>query len=202
MSSIRTAGIDSRMNVAGDRSAGFPPVAHADARILILGSLPGQRSIAAQQYYAHPQNAFWRIMAELTGGHGNYDERCVALTANRIALWDVLANSVRPGSLDADIQVATAEVNDFAAFLAEHRRIELICFNGQKAAKIFASRAQLGLGKSDAQVLNKMFNHKSGFIITGYNFWGEDVEGPAAGCSFGNGAQYGGKVESCFGSIE
>ena len=141
--------VDAGMSAADDRAAGFPPVARADARVLILGSLPGQRSIAAQQYYAHPQNAFWRIMAELAGVHGNYAERCVALTANRIALWDVLANSVRPGSLDADIQLATAEVNDFAAFLAEHRGIELICFNGQKAAQIFASRAQPGLSKSN-----------------------------------------------------
>ena len=140
------------MNVAGDRSAGFPPLARADARVLILGSLPGQRSIAAQQYYAHPQNAFWRMMAELTGGHGNYDERCAALTANGIALWDVLASSVRPGSLDADIQLATAEVNDFVAFLAEYKCIELICFNGQKAAQIFASRAQPGLGNSNIRL--------------------------------------------------
>ena len=128
------------MSSCGERSSGFAPLANNDARILVLGSLPSQRSIAAQQYYAHPQNAFWRIMAELAGAEGQYADRCAALQKAGIALWDVLASSVRPGSLDADIQMSTAAVNDFAAFLATHRRIDRICFNGQKAAKIFLAR--------------------------------------------------------------
>lgn len=94
------------------RSLGFPPVARRDARILILGSLPGQRSIAAREYYAHPQNGFWKIMAELVGASGSYEQRCAALLKSHIALWDVLGSSLRPGSLDADIQLATAEVNE------------------------------------------------------------------------------------------
>ena len=106
------------MSPQGERSSGFPPLARDDARILILGSLPSQRSIAAREYYAHPQNAFWRIMSALTGADGNYSERCAALTSHSVALWDVLASSVRPGSLDADIQMSTAEVNDFKQFLA------------------------------------------------------------------------------------
>ena len=119
------------------RSAGFPPIARPDARILILGSLPGERSIREQQYYAHPQNAFWRIMAALFGIEGDYDERARQLCKHRIALWDVLRSSVRPGSMDADIRTDTARPNDFAGFFAAHGDIELIAFNGRKAAQLF-----------------------------------------------------------------
>lgn len=118
-------------------SAGFPPIARLDARILILGSLPGERSIREQQYYAHPQNAFWRIMAALYGIEGDYDMRAARLRDERIALWDVLHSSVRPGSLDADIRADSARPNDFADFLARHGDIELIAFNGRKAEQLF-----------------------------------------------------------------
>jgi len=118
-------------------SSGFPPVARADARILILGSLPGQRSLRVGQYYAHPQNAFWKIMREITGAAGSYEQRCDALVEYGIALWDVLAESVRPGSMDANIAIETAEVNDFKSFFAAHRAIQLVGFNGKKAAQIF-----------------------------------------------------------------
>ena len=120
------------------RSEGFPPIERADARILVLGSLPGQRSIDEQQYYAHPQNAFWRIMQELFGIEGDYPERCRQLTDNRIALWDVLRSSVRPGSMDADIKLSSASANDFARFFGEHADIRLIAFNGRKAEQLFA----------------------------------------------------------------
>lgn len=118
-------------------SAGFPPIAGPDARILILGSLPGERSIREQQYYAHPQNAFWRIMNALYGIDGEYEERAAQLRDRRIALWDVLHSSVRPGSMDADIRAETARPNDFAEFFARHEGIELIGFNGRKAEQLF-----------------------------------------------------------------
>ena len=120
-----------------NRSKGFPPIARSDARVLILGSLPGVRSIEAAEYYAHPRNAFWSIMAALTGTLGEYGQRCDSLMSSGIAVWDVLASSVRPGSLDANIDLDSAEVNDFAVFLREHPEIKRICFNGQKAAQIF-----------------------------------------------------------------
>ena len=123
--------------MAAIAAEGFPPIAAPDARILVLGSLPGERSIAAQQYYAHPRNAFWAIMSELYGVHGADDARCDQLKVHRIAVWDVLASSVRPGSLDARIDVDSARVNDFAAFLAAHRQIERIAFNGRKAEQLF-----------------------------------------------------------------
>jgi len=118
-------------------SEGFPPVAGPDARILVLGSLPGQRSIVEQQYYAHPKNAFWPIMHALFGIEGGYDIRCRQLAENGIALWDVLASSIRPGSLDADIQLDDAHANDFAGFLVAHPEIRLIAFNGRKAEQLF-----------------------------------------------------------------
>ena len=120
-----------------DWSAGFPPIASTDAKILILGSLPGQRSLELAQYYAHRQNAFWRIMAELFGVEGDYANRCRQLMAHRIAVWDVLASSMRPGSMDADIQLESARANDFAGFLSDHGQIRRICFNGRKAEALF-----------------------------------------------------------------
>lgn len=119
-------------------SEGFPPVARADARILILGSLPGERSIREQQYYAHPQNAFWRIMQALFDIDGDYPGRCAGLVGHRIALWDVLHSSVRPGSMDADIRLASVVANDFSRFLNQHPDVRLIAFNGRKAEQLFA----------------------------------------------------------------
>jgi TDG/mug DNA glycosylase family protein len=118
-------------------SEGFPPVARPDARILVLGSLPGRKSIVASEYYAHPQNSFWRIMHELFRVAGDYEERCTGLSGSKLALWDVLRASVRPGSLDADIQRDSASANDFGSFLLTHERIELIGFNGKKAEQLF-----------------------------------------------------------------
>ncbi|HNP36733.1 MAG TPA: DNA-deoxyinosine glycosylase [Woeseiaceae bacterium] len=118
-------------------STGFPPVASSDARILLLGSMPGQQSLKAGQYYAHPQNAFWPIMQSLFGVRGSYTARCRQLAAHRIALWDVLRETVRPGSLDADIRMDTAAANDFQGFLAAHTEIDVIGFNGKKAESLF-----------------------------------------------------------------
>ena len=91
-----------------------------------------------QQYYAHPQNAFWPVMQELFGISGDYVSRCQQLMNCRLALWDVLKCSVRPGSLDADICLDGAEPNDFAAFFARHTKIERVAFNGKKAEQLFA----------------------------------------------------------------
>ena len=76
-------------------------------------------------------------MQELTGAEGSYESRCDRLVEYGIALWDVLAESVRPGSMDADILLETARPNDFTRFFSEHRSIERVCFNGQKAARLF-----------------------------------------------------------------
>lgn len=125
------------MNLPTQASRGFEPIARADARLLVLGSLPGQKSLADNEYYAHPQNAFWPIMRELFGVDGAYEERCARLTEKRVAVWDVLHASVRPGSLDSDIREDTALVNDFERFLQEYGQIEKIVFNGRKAEQLF-----------------------------------------------------------------
>jgi hypoxanthine-DNA glycosylase len=116
---------------------GFPPIARADARVLILGSLPGEASLRVREYYAHPRNAFWKIMHEIVGATGDYAARCRSLQHRRIAVWDVLSSSVRRGSLDADIDISSAEPNGFERFLAGHPHIRLVCFNGRKAQQMF-----------------------------------------------------------------
>jgi hypoxanthine-DNA glycosylase len=118
-------------------SDGFPPIELPDARILVLGSLPGRKSITEQQYYAHPQNAFWPIMREVLGIAGEYHHRCIQLSERQVALWDVLKSSERPGSLDSDIRMRSAQPNDFEAFFKQHPAIELIAFNGRKAEQMF-----------------------------------------------------------------
>jgi hypoxanthine-DNA glycosylase len=120
-----------------NRLRSFPPVADAQATRLILGSMPGKESLRQQQYYAHPHNAFWKIMGELCGAHPGlpYPQRLQALKAAHIALWDVLHTCEREGSLDSDIEAE--EANDFASFFARHPRITQVYFNGAKAEQSF-----------------------------------------------------------------
>lgn len=121
------------------RSRGFPPIAAPNARVLILGSLPGQASLAARQYYAQPRNSFWRIMGELFGAGPEipYDERARRLIEHRVALWDVCKAAHRPGSLDAAIDPATIVVNDLARFYREHPAIGAVFTNGGTATRLY-----------------------------------------------------------------
>lgn len=121
-------------------SEGFPPVLGKSPTVLVLGSLPGRASLAAGEYYAQRRNAFWRIMSELCGAdpEHEYHQRLNRLTDAGVALWDVLHSAVRPGSLDADIVRSTERVNDIAGLLAANPGIDLIAFNGRKAAASYA----------------------------------------------------------------
>ena len=114
--------------------ASFPPVAAPDARVLILGSLPGERSLAERRYYAHPQNQFWQLLAPIVGRDLpalDYHARLSALHAARIALWDVVASARRTGSTDATIRDASA--NDLATLLDSLPDLKAVAFNGGKA---------------------------------------------------------------------
>ena len=134
------------------RHEGFPPIAGRDAEVLILGSLPGRRSLEAGQYYAHPMNAFWRILGRVLGADFDvpYAERKRLLKRHRIALWDVVAAAHRPGSLDADIVHASIAINDFARFFRSHPGIRLVCLNGGKAAELYRRRVLPTLGSCAA----------------------------------------------------
>lgn len=114
---------------------GFAPIENEDANILILGSMPGEASLRAGQYYAHPQNLFWRIMGELLSFDpaAPYEHRIQALKSARIALWDVLRSCRRKGSMDSDIDGTSLVPNDFATFFPRHPAITRIFFNGAKA---------------------------------------------------------------------
>jgi len=113
------------------------PVGSKDALLLILGSLPGEASLKAQRYYAHPQNQFWRLLGAALGEELaglEYEERLARLGARRIALWDVVGEARREGSLDGAIRDATA--NPLADYVATHPRLKAIAFNGQTAARL------------------------------------------------------------------
>jgi len=121
----------------------FPPSAAADARLLILGSLPGEESLRQQRYYAHPTNAFWWLIGEVIGEtvvRLPYEDRLDRLKTHRIALWDVIERAKRLGSLDQAIQ--SAEPRDLAGFAASLPDLRAIAFNGGTAAR--HGRQQLG----------------------------------------------------------
>ena len=117
----------------------FPPISDRRAERLILGSMPGRASLLANQYYAHPRNAFWPIMERLFGIPTGlpYELRCRALREQGIAVWDVLKACTRTSSLDSDIDQASIVVNDFETFFAAHPRLRAIYFNGATAEKMF-----------------------------------------------------------------
>lgn len=132
----------------------FPPIAKRNARTLILGSLPGQRSLQMQQYYAHPQNAFWKLIAAIFEADATlpYARRVEVLHDNHIALWDVLEAAERAGSLDSSIVHSSALANDFAKFFRAHPRIHRVFFNGRKAEDIYRRVVLPGLGEEFAYI--------------------------------------------------
>ena len=131
--------------MAVELKTGLPPIARPDARLFILGSLPGDASLAAAQYYAHPQNQFWRLVGSVVGEDLHalpYAERLERLAEHRIGLWDVIGSAVRQGSLDQAIRLANH--NRIEQLLHEYPDLKAIAFNGTTSAA--AGRKLMGTG--------------------------------------------------------
>lgn len=128
---------------------GFTAIADSNAKMLILGSMPSVQSLQQQQYYAHPRNAFWPIMARLFEFDLNldYSTRCQKLQQHNIAVWDVLKACQRQGSLDQSIDTSSMVVNDFNTFFQHHPTIQHLFFNGGKAEQVFKQRVFRNVNK-------------------------------------------------------
>ena len=131
-----------------ERLTGLAPVVSERTVLLVLGSFPGAASLRAGQYYAHPQNHFWRIAQTLwpqhpLPGREHYDQRCAWLLARGLGLWDVYASCERVGSLDTRIR--NAQVNDFASLRARCPRLAAIAHNGGESFRHARSTALLGV---------------------------------------------------------
>jgi len=122
-----------------DQVQSFEPIVGRRPRILILGSMPGVASLEAVQYYAHPRNAFWPIMGELfaVNHKASYESRICGLEKLPLILWDTLQVCRRPGSLDSNIDISSAQANDFPALLRQFPEINAIVFNGATSEKYF-----------------------------------------------------------------
>ena len=121
-----------------NRKASFAPIVNAGTRLLLLGSLPGEASLRAERYYAHPQNQFWRLVGAVIGREDlytlDYDRRLAELGRSGVGLWDVVADAVRAGSLDGAIR--DHRPNDLRALIASLPSLRAIGFNGATAARI------------------------------------------------------------------
>ena len=135
----------------------FPPVTDKSVTKLILGSMPGKASLAANQYYAHPRNAFWPVIETVMNVRSDlpYDARCKALTSHNVALWDVLKACTRSGSLDSDIVESSIVPNDFESFFRTHPRIRAIFFNGAKAEHIYIRHVIPNLSNAFAGIITR-----------------------------------------------
>ena len=118
-----------------NRISSFPPIVSNDAKILILGSVPGVKSLEMQEYYAHPENKFWKIIFELFNENFSEDylEKIKILKKNKIAVWDVIDSCERVGSLDTTIK--NEESNDILQLLKKYQNIKTIFCNGGKSYK-------------------------------------------------------------------
>ena len=116
---------------------GLPPIASRDARLFVLGSLPGDASLAAERYYAHPTNQFWRLLGSAIGEELQalaYDARLERLAARGVGLWDVIASASRSGSLDQAIRAA--DHNRLERLIGAYPALRAIAFNGTTSARI------------------------------------------------------------------
>lgn len=136
------------------RARSFAALARRDARVLILGSMPGAESLRRREYYAHPANQFWPIMGDLfnAGRELPYRRRVDTLLGHGVAVWDVLKQCDRSGSLDSAIRRGSEIVNDFARFFGRHRGVRAVFFNGSKAESVFLREVRASLGARALQL--------------------------------------------------
>lgn len=147
-----------------DYSQSFLPLIGTTPKILILGTMPGKESLSQQQYYAHPRNAFWKIIFEIFKGEYslNYQQRTTFALKNKLSLWDVCSSCFRKGSLDLDIK---SEIpNKIDQLIEQNTSISKIIFNGQKAEKLYKKYFDQFLNKKYFTALstspaNAMYNY-------------------------------------------
>jgi hypoxanthine-DNA glycosylase len=132
-----------------NRIISFAPIVSHNAKVLILGSIPGKISLETNQYYAHPRNSFWFIIGSLFDIEQNYNytKRVNLLQQKGVAVWDVLKTCVREGSLDSAIQESTILANDFQSFYSNYPTIKYVFFNGSKAQMVYQKQVQASLSK-------------------------------------------------------
>ena len=120
-----------------DLKFSFNPISNKNSTVLILGFMPGEQSLALQQYYAHPQNKFWKVIATITNSDITitYADKEKLLFQNNIALWDIIKYANREGSLDSAIK--NEQPNNISDFIIKHKKLETICFNGKKAEALY-----------------------------------------------------------------
>ena len=132
-----------------ERLTGLPPIVSSNTRLLVLGSFPGAASLARQQYYAHPQNQFWKILQAIWPSSprltcvSSYENRSEWLLDRGLGVWDVYASCERQGSLDTAIR--NAQVNDFASLVRRCPQLKAIAHNGGESFKHAKHSAALGL---------------------------------------------------------
>lgn len=120
------------------KKSGFPPIIDQSTEILILGSLPSDKSILANEYYANPQNQFWKIIFAIFNNNNplyDYKEKTELLLKHKIGLWDVMTEADRTGSLDSNIR--NEKLNDFDGLFEQYPKIKKLAFNGDKAFKTY-----------------------------------------------------------------
>ncbi len=140
------------------------PIIDENAKILILGSIPGKQSLEKQEYYGNARNAFWKLMFEIhhTEHIDDYQRRVEFLNENNIAVWDVIESCDRKGSLDSNIK--DEKPNNFEQLFANHPNIKHVFFNGAKAFDVF--KKKIGFDISDSISFTKLTSTSPANTIT------------------------------------
>ena len=124
-------------DINGEAKYSFKPISNEETEILILGSMPGDRSIELNEYYGHARNRFWKILATITNNELpiTYDEKRELLLKEKIGVWDIVHKANRKGSMDSAIK--NEKPNDLEWFIESHKNLKIIAFNGKKSEALF-----------------------------------------------------------------